>query len=376
VTMSRPNPVPLPHVPSGAGLLQAFFQPVTERRRPVKSGRYPTFFNFTLGPASLLLGERSRSVVQREKERSEKSIYKSIIHLYFQWLTTITYFKNAPEKTMKKVKEDDSTLREPANDRIETKQITTQGQSNHTSTKSHNGPTGTPTDFVYPPAVPSSPGMDLTAHFAVEPLNTMPTDAIPTRGCLDYASPVALLPRLYRSPDGTGMAVLEPQDIRRLDPTAGPDQVSEFREVVVQRETQVKFRGDSRQREELRLTMSTDRIFVENCAVLSASQVNSDVPRSDEFPWKSAPVTFTQTCRSCGNAVEFHFKAARTRQGKRFLCPQCGRPVQYLYRPPQAVATDWRCKECHRLVYRSQYVEKPTVNKLAGLGLLGFGGSE
>ena len=122
--------------------------------------------------------------------------------------------------------------------------------------------------------------------------------------------------------------------------------------------------------------MPTERIFVENCEVISAQQINGEVPLSKEFPWKSTPVTLTESCPSCGGSVERQFTAVRTRQGKRFLCPKCGRPVQNLYRPPQSIAADWACKECHKLVYSSQYREKSAVSKLAALELLGVGGGE
>ncbi len=101
--------------------------------------------------------------------------------------------------------------------------------------------------------------------------------------------------------------------------------------------------------------MPTDRIFVENCAVISAQQVNGALPLSNGFPWKSTPVTLTESCQNCGSSVQLRFNAVRTRQGKRFLCPKCGRKVQNLYRPPEAAWSDWACKSCHGLVYSSQY---------------------
>jgi len=122
--------------------------------------------------------------------------------------------------------------------------------------------------------------------------------------------------------------------------------------------------------------MPTDRIFVENCAVISAKQINGVLPLSNGFPWKATSVTLTESCSNCGSSVQLRFNAVRTRQGKRFLCPRCGRPIQNLYRRPQSVVTDWACKDCHKLVYSSQYQQKAGSRNLDSFGLLGFGGHE
>jgi hypothetical protein len=48
-------------------------------------------------------------------------------------------------------------------------------------------------------------------------------------------------------------------------------------------------------------------------------------------------------------------EAIRTRQGPMYLCPKCGKPSVKLYLPPGCARTDWACKRCHNLAYRSQY---------------------
>ncbi len=104
--------------------------------------------------------------------------------------------------------------------------------------------------------------------------------------------------------------------------------------------------------------MLTDRILVEDCGVISANQINGVVPASTN-PFKGTPVTLTESCPTCGTSKELTFEAVRTRQGLRFFCPKCRRKVQNLYRPPGATWNDWACKECHGLVYSSQYQKRP-----------------
>lgn len=122
--------------------------------------------------------------------------------------------------------------------------------------------------------------------------------------------------------------------------------------------------------------MATDRILVENCAVISTTQIRGvELPLS-QFPFKQTTVTFTESCPNCGASAQLKFGALRTRQGKRFLCPKCGRGVQNLYRPPQAAMGDWACKNCHGLVYSSQYRKKTGSRNLGTFGLLGLGGHQ
>ena len=115
--------------------------------------------------------------------------------------------------------------------------------------------------------------------------------------------------------------------------------------------------------------MPTDRILVENCAVISASQIQGVVPPS-EIPFKGTPVTLTEKCPTCGTSTELTFEAIHTRQGPRFFC-KCRRKVQKLFRPPAAAWNDWACTHCHGLVYRSQYRKKGTLSDLGAFGLLG-----
>ena len=103
--------------------------------------------------------------------------------------------------------------------------------------------------------------------------------------------------------------------------------------------------------------MPTDRILVENCSVISANQIQGVVPPSD-IPFKGTPATLTESCPTCGTNKELTLEAIHTRQGLRFFCPKCRRKVQNLYRPPVAAWSDWACKECHGLVYSSQYRKK------------------
>jgi hypothetical protein len=100
--------------------------------------------------------------------------------------------------------------------------------------------------------------------------------------------------------------------------------------------------------------MPTERILVEHCAVMSANQIVGDVPCSD-VPFAGNPVTLTESCPTCGTTKELTLEAIHTRQGLRFFCPKCRRKVQNLYRPPEAMWNDWACKDCHGLVYSSQY---------------------
>ena len=115
--------------------------------------------------------------------------------------------------------------------------------------------------------------------------------------------------------------------------------------------------------------MATDRILVENCAVISANQIKGVVPAS-EIPFKGTPVTLSESCPTCGTRAEITFEAVHTRQGPRFFCPKCRAKVQKLYRPPNTTWNDYGCIRCHRLVYRSQYRKKGTLSDL-GFGLLG-----
>jgi hypothetical protein len=103
--------------------------------------------------------------------------------------------------------------------------------------------------------------------------------------------------------------------------------------------------------------MPTDRILVENCAVISATQIQG-VVRPSEIPFKGTPAVLTESCPTCGTSTEISFEAVRTRQGPRFFCPKCRRKVQKLFRPPIGAWNDWACKSCHGLVYSSQYQEK------------------
>jgi hypothetical protein len=103
--------------------------------------------------------------------------------------------------------------------------------------------------------------------------------------------------------------------------------------------------------------MPTDRILVENCGVISANQINGVLPPSD-LPFKGTPVSLTEECPTCGTSKDLALEAIRTRQGPRFFCPKCRRKVQKLYRPNGGAWNDWACKECHGLVYSSQYGKK------------------
>jgi hypothetical protein len=116
--------------------------------------------------------------------------------------------------------------------------------------------------------------------------------------------------------------------------------------------------------------MPIDKILVENCAVISANQITGVVAPS-EIPFKGTPMVLTESCPTCGTSTELPVEAIRTRQGPRFFCPKCGRKVQNLYRPPVAAWNDWACKDCHGLVYSSQYRKKAA--DLDPLGLLGLG---
>lgn len=104
--------------------------------------------------------------------------------------------------------------------------------------------------------------------------------------------------------------------------------------------------------------MTTGRILVEDCALISAAQLEDVELVASELPFAQTPVTFTESCPTCGTSVQFQFGAVRTRQGKRLVCPKCGRRVQNLYRTPQTAVGDWGCKECHGLAYSSQYQRK------------------
>ena len=119
--------------------------------------------------------------------------------------------------------------------------------------------------------------------------------------------------------------------------------------------------------------MPTDRILVEHCAVISANQIKVEVPPSD-IPFKGTPLVLTESCPTCGTTTDLSLEAIHTRQGLRFFCPKCRRKVQNLYRSPVAAWNDWACKECHRLVYSSQYRKKAELPDPGTVGLLGFGG--
>jgi hypothetical protein len=118
--------------------------------------------------------------------------------------------------------------------------------------------------------------------------------------------------------------------------------------------------------------MPTERILVENCAVISANQIQGVVPPSD-IPFKGSPATFTEACPTCGTRKELTLEAIHTRHGLRFFCPKCRRKVLNLYRPRAVAWDEWACKDCHGLVYSSQYRKKGSGDP--GItGLLGFGG--
>jgi hypothetical protein len=92
--------------------------------------------------------------------------------------------------------------------------------------------------------------------------------------------------------------------------------------------------------------MPTDRIFVEQCLVISANDIPGNLPKSDS-PFATTTLSIPASCPTCGTSRQLEFEAMRTRQGKRLLCPKCRRPVNKLYLPPGSgigaarIVTDW-----------------------------------
>ncbi len=103
---------------------------------------------------------------------------------------------------------------------------------------------------------------------------------------------------------------------------------------------------------------STNRIMVEDCTTLAVGGVQ-DLPRHH---WKSSSVDVTAICTACGRPWKVRLEAVKTRQGPRYVCPQCGRKVQKLYVPPGSGLDDLGCKICHDLAYACQYKKR----KVAG----------
>ena len=91
---------------------------------------------------------------------------------------------------------------------------------------------------------------------------------------------------------------------------------------------------------------SSTRTFVEDCQAYSIQQFKDPNTNS---------VDITEGCTTCGNTVKTSIRAIKTRKGLKFLCPRCGQRIEKVYRPNESRPGEWACRNCHHLIYQSQY---------------------
>lgn len=121
---------------------------------------------------------------------------------------------------------------------------------------------------------------------------------------------------------------------------------------------------------------SSDRLWVEHCAVLDIKQCNLPDPAASDDPWwrflypeqtdrlMSVDITATwrdgrETFQTIGFAESYPYFGGRRYW---FSCPRCGRRAGKLY-----ATEDWRnytCRLCLGLVYKCQYRKTSAFWKL------------
>ena len=114
---------------------------------------------------------------------------------------------------------------------------------------------------------------------------------------------------------------------------------------------------------------SSSRAFVDEAEVIQIQRV-PQLTRLPPEPWTTTSIELTATCQSCQHVWIKPVEITKTRQGLRFMCPQCRRRVQKLYIPANVAKNAWACQPCHRLVYRCQYEKSRSAKFLTTFGML------